>query len=57
VLGSENDATQRGTLIPTTVISQCGATLAHWFGVSAANLPSIFPNVANFSASNLGFIS
>jgi uncharacterized protein (DUF1501 family) len=57
VLGSENDANQRGTLIPTTAISQYGATLAQWFGVSAANLPSIFPNIANFSASNLGFLA
>ena len=56
VLGSDNDANTRGTLIPTTAISQYGATLAQWFGVSAANLPSIFPNIANFSSSNLGFL-
>jgi len=55
-LGSENDANQRGTLIPTTAIAQYGATLAQWFGVSAANLPSVFPNIANFSSSNLGFL-
>jgi uncharacterized protein (DUF1501 family) len=56
VLGSENDANLRGTLIPTTAISQYGATLAQWFGVSPANLPSVFPNIANFSSSNLGFL-
>ncbi len=33
------------------------ATLASWFGVSDANLPSIFPNLVNFSTSNLGFMS
>ena len=56
VLGSDNDANTRGTLIPSTAISQYGATLAQWFGVSAANLPNIFPNIANFSSSNLGFL-
>jgi uncharacterized protein (DUF1501 family) len=56
VLGSENDANQRGTLIPTTAIAQYGATLAQWFGVSAANLPSVFPNIANFSSASLGFL-
>jgi uncharacterized protein (DUF1501 family) len=55
-LGGDYDANARGTLIPTTAIAQYGATLAQWFGVSAANLPSIFPNIANFSSSNLGFL-
>jgi uncharacterized protein (DUF1501 family) len=55
VLGSENDANNRGTLIPTTALAQYGATLAQWFGVSTANLPSVFPNIGSFSASNLGF--
>jgi len=57
VLGSENDANNRGTLIPTTAISQYGATLAQWFGVSSANLPTVFPNIANFTSSNLGFLA
>jgi len=56
VLGSENDANSRGTLIPTTALAQYGATLAQWFGVSAANLPSVFPNIASFGSSNLGFL-
>jgi uncharacterized protein (DUF1501 family) len=56
VLGSSNDANMRGTLIPTTGISQYGATLAQWFGVPAASLASIFPNLANFNSSNLGFL-
>ena len=57
VLGSENDANNRGTLIPTTAIAQYGATLAQWFGVSAANLPSVFPNIGSFSSANLGFLA
>ena len=55
-LGSENDANNRGTLIPTTAISQYGATLAQWFGVPAASLPTVFPNIGNFSSNNLGFL-
>jgi uncharacterized protein (DUF1501 family) len=56
VLGGPNDADQNGRFIPTTALDQYAATLATWFGVSAANLPSIFPNLANFSTSNVGFM-
>jgi uncharacterized protein (DUF1501 family) len=51
VLGSNNlqDANSRGTLIPTTGVAQYGATLANWFGVSPANLPTVFPNIGNFT--------
>jgi len=56
VLGGDNDANSRGTLIPTTGIAQYGATMAQWFGVSAASLPTVFPNIGNFSTANLGFL-
>jgi uncharacterized protein (DUF1501 family) len=56
VTGSSQDANNRGTLIPTTAIAQYGATLAQWFGVSQANLPSVFPNIGNFATANLGFL-
>ena len=55
-LGGPDDADQNGRWIPTTALDQYGATLATWFGVSGANLPSIFPNLANFPTSNLGFM-
>jgi len=55
-LGGPDDADQNGRWIPTTALDQYAATLATWFGVSAANLPSIFPNLANFPTSNLGFL-
>lgn len=55
-LGGPDDADQNGRWIPTTALDQYGATLATWFGVSAADLPSVFPNLANFSAKNLGFL-
>jgi len=56
VLGGPDDADQNGRWIPTTALDQYAATLAAWFGVSAANLPSIFPNLANFPTANLGFL-
>lgn len=47
-----------GNLIPTLSVDQYGATLARWFGVSdAALLDLCFPNLANFSARDLGFLS
>jgi uncharacterized protein (DUF1501 family) len=55
-LGGPNDADQNGRWIPTTALDQYAATLATWFGVGAANLPSIFPNLVNFTGSNLGFL-
>jgi len=55
-LGGPDDADQNGRWIPTTALDQYGATLATWFGVGAADLPSVFPNLANFSTKNLGFL-
>src|SRR5215469_2752031 len=56
VLGGPDDADQNGRFIPTTALDQYAATMATWFGVSAANLPAIFPNLVNFPSSNLGFL-
>jgi hypothetical protein len=33
-----------------------GATLAQWFGVQPADLPSIFPNLPNFPNPTLNFV-
>jgi len=56
ILGGPDDANTRGTIVPTTSVDQYAATMAQWFGVSPASLPSIFPNVVNFSTANLGFL-
>ena len=56
VLGGDNDANGRGTLIPTTSVEQYAATLASWFGVSAQNIPSVIPYIGNFTNANLGFL-
>jgi uncharacterized protein (DUF1501 family) len=55
-LGGPNDANTRGTLIPTTSVEQYAATIATWFGLTPANLATVFPYLANFPTSNLGFL-
>jgi uncharacterized protein (DUF1501 family) len=55
VLNGPDDATSEGRWIPTTSLDQYGATLAQWFGVQAADLPSIFPNLPNFTNPILKF--
>ncbi len=52
-----DDADTSGRWIPSTSVEQYGATLARWFGVPEASLASIFPRLARFPASNLGFLA
>jgi uncharacterized protein (DUF1501 family) len=52
-----NDDTGRGRWIPTTSVDEYNATLATWFGVSAANLPVVLPNIGRFARTNLGFMT
>jgi uncharacterized protein (DUF1501 family) len=56
-LGGPDDSGSRGALIPSSSLDQYGATLAKWFGVSAAQLPAVFPNLANFPVADLGFMT
>jgi uncharacterized protein (DUF1501 family) len=55
VVGGPDD-TGRGRWIPSTSVDEYGAVLARWFGVSATDLPLVFPNVGRFAGANLGFL-
>jgi uncharacterized protein (DUF1501 family) len=55
VVGGPDD-TGRGRWIPSTSVDEYSATLATWFGVSAANLPVVLPNIGRFAKPNLGFM-
>jgi uncharacterized protein (DUF1501 family) len=51
-----DDQVGQGRLLPSTSVDQFGATLASWFGVSSSELPSVLPNIGNFTTKNLGFV-
>ena len=55
-LGGADDATGRGALIPTTSLDQYAGTMARWFGVGPAAMASVFPNLAYFAPTDLGFL-
>jgi uncharacterized protein (DUF1501 family) len=55
-LDTDSGGGARGRWIPTTAVDQYGATLASWYGVSAADLPAVFPNLYRFSTPNLAFV-
>jgi uncharacterized protein (DUF1501 family) len=55
-LGGPDDSGSNGRWVPSTGSVQYAATLAQWFGVSAAQLPTIFPNIGSFPTANLGFV-
>jgi uncharacterized protein (DUF1501 family) len=46
----------RGRWIPTASVEQYAATLARWYGLPEANFADVFPNIVNFSNTNLGFM-
>ena len=54
-IGADDD-TDRGRWIPSTSVDEYSATLATWFGVSAANLSTVLPNIGRFAKPSLGFL-
>jgi uncharacterized protein (DUF1501 family) len=47
----------RGRWIPTTSVEQYAATLASWYGLSSADLSTVFPLISRFATPNLGFMA
>jgi uncharacterized protein (DUF1501 family) len=56
-LSGPSDTDNRGRWIPTASVEQYAATLASWYGVSAADIPIVFPNIGRFATLNLGFMA
>jgi uncharacterized protein (DUF1501 family) len=55
-LNGPDDSGTNGRWVPTTGSVQYAATLASWFGVSSAQMATIFPNIGTFPTMNLGFV-
>jgi uncharacterized protein (DUF1501 family) len=55
-LGGPDDFSTEGRWIPTTGTDQYVATLARWFGVLPADLPTVVPNLGRFDQADLGFL-
>jgi uncharacterized protein (DUF1501 family) len=56
-LGSNDDFTKKGRLIPTTSMSQYYGTVLKWFGINDDLMPIILPELKNFDVKDLGFMS
>lgn len=53
---ADSGSNARGRWIPTASVEQYAATLARWYGLAEADLPTVFPNIGTFASSNLGFM-
>ena len=58
---ADSGTAARGRWIPTTSVEQYAATLARWYGLPSASMPTVFPKITNFTNSggintDLGFL-
>ncbi len=51
------DDTGLGRWIPTTAVDEYSATLARWFGLSAPQISTVFPNIGRFARPDIGFLN
>ncbi|MFM9853316.1 MAG: DUF1501 domain-containing protein [Sphingomonadaceae bacterium] len=51
------DDVGQGRLLPAISVDQYAATLASWFGVSASDMPTVLPNIGNYTTRDLGFMA
>jgi uncharacterized protein (DUF1501 family) len=59
VLGGVDDGDRgnEGRFVPAVATDQFAATLMKWMGLPASALFEVFPNLRNFSQTNLGFMA
>ena len=55
-LGGFDDASGNGSWIPTTSTAQYAGTFAKWFGLNGGEQRGVWPSLANFGVSDLGFL-
>lgn len=50
------DSGNNGAWIPGIGVDQVGSTLGKWLGMPDSDIAQVFPNLANFTTKNIGFI-
>jgi uncharacterized protein (DUF1501 family) len=56
IRGGTMDSGNNGAWIPQTAVDQVGATMGKWLGMPGTDISAVFPNLANFSTPDLGFM-
>ena len=57
IKGGNMDSGNNGAWIPGLAVDQVGATMGKWFGMPGSDISQVFPNLKNFSTTDLGFLA